>query len=491
MKELFIHGSYLVGAVLFVLGIKRMSRVRTARRGNQLAAVGMLLAVIATVVSMASIGWPWVIAGLLVGGFAGSTFAKRVAMTDMPELVALFNGMGGAASTMVALSTFFRYRLETASALGATWPDGKSFVDGFYSSAGAAMAVTLALSIFIGTLTLTGSIIAFLKLSGKMPGKPIILPARHALNIGLVIAAIVLAFVGLWVVGGAVMTTTCIILLTVVAALLGILLVIPIGGADMPVVISLLNSYSGVAASMAGFVLLSQGAEGSLMLISSGALVGAAGLILTKLMCVAMNRSLLNVLAGGFGDSGGSSSEDNREYENIKSTSPEEVAMLLDGAGSVIVVPGYGLAVAQAQHILAELDDQLTQRGTEVRYAIHPVAGRMPGHMNVLLAEANISYEKLCDLDEINSEFKTCDVAIVVGANDVVNPAATNDPQSPIAGMPILNCHEARQVVVIKRSLSPGYAGIKNELFQYDNATMLFEDAKKAIQDMVKEVKDL
>jgi len=351
--------------------------------------------------------------------------------------------------------------------------------------------IAIGLSILVGMVTLTGSLVAYMKLSGKIPGKPVTLPARHLINIGLGLVVVACVALAGYVVTGGFSVTFLVVVMTVASGILGVLLVIPIGGADMPVVISLLNSYSGIAASMAGFVLLQQpqGSEGAMMLISSGALVGAAGLILTNLMCKAMNRSLLHVLAGGFGDTGGS--DDQSEYKNITSFSAEEAAMLLDGAELVIIVPGYGLAVAQAQHACAELDQVLTDRGTTVKYAIHPVAGRMPGHMNVLLAEANVPYEKLCDLEDINPEFKNCDVAIVVGANDVVNPVALEDPKSAIAGMPILNCFEARNVIVIKRSLSPGYAGIKNTLFEMDNTMMLFSDAKKALTDMVKEVKDL
>jgi NAD(P) transhydrogenase subunit beta len=391
-------------------------------------------------------------------------------MTDMPELVAVFNGLGGAASTFVALSYCV---LEGPLTLDTP------------------TIVSVMLSLLIGTVTLTGSLVAYGKLSGKLPGGSILLPARHVINLALFVG---IGMLGWWIAGsdstGAALTALA--LATLLSAALGILLVIPIGGADMPVVISLLNSYSGLAAAMTGFVLIQTGNDGANMLIISGALVGAAGLILTNIMCKAMNRSLLNVLTGGFGETAGASTGGggNDEYVGVTSTSAEEAAMLLDGAELVIIVPGYGLAVAQAQHVLAELDELLTENGTEVRYAIHPVAGRMPGHMNVLLAEASVAYEKLYDLDEINGEFKNAQVSIVVGANDVVNPVANTDPESPIAGMPVLNVNESQSVIVIKRSLSAGYAGIKNPLFEADNANMLFADAKVAIQDMVKEVKD-
>ncbi|HGY89873.1 MAG TPA: NAD(P)(+) transhydrogenase (Re/Si-specific) subunit beta [Planctomycetes bacterium] len=491
MKEFLIHGSYLLGAALFVLGLKRMSRVRTAEKGNQIAGIGMLLAVVATLAAVAGLNWGIVIAGVIVGGAIGAFLAKKVEMTGMPELVALFNGLGGAGSMFVALSYYVGHRHQEGGAwamiarLPESMQKGLTLADGL----GGTAAVSTILSLLVGGVTLTGSLVAFAKLSGKMKGAPILLPARHAINIGGIVSVLLLGMIACFVTTGGFSTAALIVIVTLISLALGVLLVIPIGGADMPVVISLLNSYSGIAAAMTGFVLLGS-SQGSLMLIVSGALVGAAGIILTGLMCKAMNRSLLHVLAGGFGDTG-SSSAGSSEYTNVRSTSPEEVAMLLDGAPQVIIVPGYGLAVAQAQHAIAELDNLLTARGTTVKYAIHPVAGRMPGHMNVLLAEANVPYEKLVDMDEINPEFKNTAVAIVVGANDVVNPAAIKDPKSPIAGMPILNVFDAQSVIVIKRSLSPGYAGIKNELFEYPNTSMLFSDAKAAIQTISKELKDI
>ncbi|MFT7617268.1 MAG: NAD(P) transhydrogenase subunit beta [Planctomycetota bacterium] len=490
MTDFLIHTSYIIGAGCFILGIKRMSRVRTAQAGNRLAAVGMFLAIVATFIALGNINYTWIIAGLAVGGAIGAVLAKRVEMTSMPELVALFNGLGGAASFFVALSMFVRLRYndfwDVLDKQELTWtisdlPNGGT------------TGISLALTLLVGGLTLSGSVIAFAKLSGKMKGAPIILPARHAITLGCFGALILFGGLSVFWTTGGFITGLLMFMVLALALVLGVLLVIPIGGADMPVVISLLNSYSGIAASMTGFILISspKGSEGALMLIVCGALVGAAGIILTNLMCKAMNRSLLSVLLGGFGDTGGSGSGDNSEYENVTSFSAEEAAMLLDGAPSVIIVPGYGLAVAQAQHAIAELDALLEKNGTEVKYAVHPVAGRMPGHMNVLLAEANIPYEKLYDMDDINGEFKNTAVSIVVGANDVVNPAANNDPTSPIAGMPILNVHESQNVIVIKRSLSPGYAGIKNGLFEYPNTMMIFADAKKAVQEMVKELKDL
>jgi len=347
-------------------------------------------------------------------------------------------------------------------------------------------AVTVVLSIFIGALTLSGSVVAFLKLSGRIGGKPVLLPGRHVANALLTLGAL---GVGGWMafaLTAPAEISTAVITIGAVSLVLGVMLVIPIGGADMPVVISLLNSYSGIAAAMTGFVLNQN------LLIIAGALVGSSGLILTRIMCVAMNRTLANVIFGGFGadqTTGGGGGSD--EYTNVRSGSAEDAALILESAESVIFAPGYGLAVAQAQHTVRELADLLEKNGAEVRYAIHPVAGRMPGHMNVLLAEADVPYEKLVEMDRINPEFKQTDVVIVVGGNDVVNPAALNDPTSPIAGMPILEVYHAKSVMMIKRSLSPGFAGIKNELFEYDNTMMVFGDAKQVLQEMVAEMKGL
>ncbi|MBC7172241.1 MAG: NAD(P)(+) transhydrogenase (Re/Si-specific) subunit beta [Polyangiaceae bacterium] len=466
---------YIVSTMFFVFGLKRLTKVKTARQGNFLSGVGMLLAVIGSLLELGLVDYRWIAGGLVVGASIGAMFAIRVAMTEMPELVALLNGLGGTASALVGLSVIWSRVIE----LGSTQT--------LAASLNAADAVTIALSILIGALTLTGSVIALMKLKGTLKnGQPILLPARHALNGMLVIGIVGLgAAQGFMTTGSDLVTVT--LVLTGVAALLGILLVIPIGGADMPVVVSLLNSYSGIAAAMAGFVV------GNPLLIVAGATVGAAGIIHTKIMCVAMNRSLLNVLVGGFGvdESGGGGGGGKTEYTNVRSTGAEEAALMLESAATTIFVPGYGLAVAQAQHIVRELADEITRRGGKVSYAIHPVAGRMPGHMNVLLAEADVPYEQLIEMDQINSEFKNTDVVIVVGANDVVNPVAAKDPSSPIYGMPILNAHEARSVFVIKRSLGAGYAGIKNELFEYPNTMMLFGDAKGMLQDIVKELKAL
>jgi len=393
-------------------------------------------------------------------------------MTAMPQMVAIFNGFGGGASVLVALA--YVYEPDALHRLAGTMGGGM----------GGDTAVSLMLSLIIGGITFSGSLIAWAKLQEVMTGSPILFKGQNLINLLLALAMLTTAG---WAAFGAVgpdyILLLCIIL-SLFALVMGVLLVIPIGGADMPVVISLLNSYSGLAACATGFVL-----QNSLLIIS-GSLVGASGLILTNIMCKAMNRSLANVLFGGFGavaTTGGGKSE----YVNVKSADPEEAAMLMETAELVIVVPGYGLAVAQAQHICKELGDELEKNGTKVLYAVHPVAGRMPGHMNVLLAEAQVPYEKLVEMDQINPEFKNADIALIVGANDVVNPAAINDPKSPIAGMPILNVHEARSVMMIKRSLSPGFAGIKNELFEYPNTMMLFGDAKGMLTKIKQEVVEL
>jgi NAD(P) transhydrogenase subunit beta len=473
IQSTVVPAMYLLSTVLFIFGIKRLSKVKTARRGNALAAVGMLLAIIGALLELGVVDYRWIAGGMAIGTIIGLLFAIRVQMTSMPEMVALFNGFGGIASALVATSIYWDLVVQRA-------PAGR-----VYEALGTDEAVTVMLSILIGGITFTGSLIALLKLQGKLKkGQPILLPARHYITFGLLFASFALG--GLAVAAAAPDSVMWVLALGGVSLILGILLTIPIGGADMPVVVSLLNSYSGVAASMAGFVV------GNPVLIIAGAMVGAAGLILTQIMCVAMNRSLLNVLVGGFGvtdGAGGGGGSD--EYTSVTSCGAEETAMLLENAESVIIVPGYGLAVAQAQHAVRELADMLKARGTKVTYGIHPVAGRMPGHMNVLLAEADVPYEELLEMDVINPEFKNTDVVIILGANDVVNPAATKDPSSPIAGMPILNAHEARSVFVVKRSLSPGYAGIKNELFEYDNTMMVFGDAKKVLQDLIGEVKDL
>ena len=465
---------YLVATALFIFGVKNLSKVRTARRGNGLASLGMLIGVVTTLLIYTDVSWGLIAAGLLVGGAVGAWLARTVEMTAMPEMVGLFNGFGGFASLLVALSVFWGEYLSQAghlpafrmAALGG--PLGPTI-----------WVVAVLLSVLVGGVTLSGSLVAVGKLSGKISGAPN-LKAVRLIGIGSALLALYFGYLsGFSAAGG--LAAMWLLFLAAVAFALGAALVIPIGGADMPVVISLLNSYSGIAAAMAGFVVNNS------LLITAGALVGASGLILTNLMCKAMNRSLLNVLIGGFGADTGTTEKS--EYENVKSASPEEAAMILESAGSVIFVPGYGMAVAQAQHVVKELGDELEKRGATVRYAIHPVAGRMPGHMNVLLAESDVPYEQLFELDDINSDFRNTDVSIVVGANDVVNPAAIDDPQSPIAGMPILNVHESGTALVVKRSLSPGYAGIKNPLFERANTLMCFGDGKAFLTEVVNELK--
>ncbi|MCZ7582330.1 MAG: NAD(P)(+) transhydrogenase (Re/Si-specific) subunit beta [Deltaproteobacteria bacterium] len=476
--QTLIHVLYMLASVLFIFGLKRMSKIKTSAQGNGMAALAMLIAIAATLMDLVSQGkieWPFIIAGIVVGSAIGAWYALTVQMTQMPQMVGLFNGFGGLSSFLVGFSFFWENMIAhhggetTAVALGAD------------------QAVTIALSIFVGGITFSGSLVAYAKLEGsilgkKVPDQPVLLPGRHVLNVALFLGAILVGWALAFLVQGSFVHFLTILVLSVIALAMGITLVIAIGGADMPVVISLLNSYSGIAASMTGFVIQNN------LLIISGALVGSAGLILTNIMCKAMNRSLANVIFGGFGAvaaTGGGK----EGYTNVKSTGPEELAMILDAATKVIFVPGYGLAVAQAQHACRELGDMLEKKGVEVSYAIHPVAGRMPGHMNVLLAEANVPYDKLFEMDQINAEFKTTDVAIILGANDVVNPAALHDKNSPIYGMPILNVHEARTVVVVKRSLGAGFAGIRNELFDADNSLMFFSDAKKALTDVIEELK--
>ena len=462
---------YLASAVLFILGLKGLTKVRSARRGNAIAALAMLVAIVATLLDLGTFDLRWILIGLTAGALVGLVAAMKVEMTAMPEMVALFNGCGGGASALVAAAIFWVDIIEPGQ-------PGTLF-----ESLGAAGSITGFLSIWIGAVTLSGSVVAFLKLSGRLKGRPGWLRPRNVVNGLFALAAL---GAGTWVAflaDGATELETATVALAAVSLVGGWLLVHPIGGADMPVVISLLNSLSGVAAAATGFVL------GNNVLIIAGSLVGASGLILTQIMCRAMNRTLLNVLFADFGDeaAGGGSSE----YENVRSFSPEEAALVLEAAERVSIVPGYGLAVAQAQHAARALADLLQARGCEVTYAIHPVAGRMPGHMNVLLAEADVPYEQLIEMDQANPEFKRTDVVLVLGANDVVNPAAETDRGSPIFGMPILHVADAGTVIVVKRSLSPGYAGIKNELFEHDNTMMIFKDAKEALQELLAELKEL
>jgi NAD(P) transhydrogenase subunit beta len=462
--------AYLLASVLFIFGIKGMTHPRTAVRGNGMSAVAMLIAVIVTVTQpgFGGIGWIWVIAGLAIGGVIGLVMAVRIQMTQMPQLVALFNGFGGGASIFVAWAETMNFNTDTP-----------------LQTTVAAAAAGL-----IGTVTLTGSLVAFAKLEEiKQFKKPHVLPAHQLINGGLFLGALVFAIL-LATTPSGYMSPLLFLLLVGLALVLGYTLVAPIGGADMPVVIALLNSYSGLAAAATGFVIAaSQPASGN-MLIIAGSLVGASGLILTSIMCKAMNRSLTNVLFGKIDASAAGSTADEVYEGKIKATSADEIAMMLDGAQRVVVVPGYGMAVAQAQHAVRDLFNLLESRGVNVEFAIHPVAGRMPGHMNVLLAEVDVPYDKLVEADNINPTMETVDLAIVLGANDVVNPDARKS-DSPIAGMPIVDVDKARTVIVIKRSLSPGFAGIPNPLFANENTLMYFGDGKKTVTDLIGALKDV
>lgn len=454
--------AYLIASVLFIIGIKYLGKTKDARKGNVISAVGMVIAIAATLFTLEVLTLLEIGIAILVGSAIGLYYAQKVAMTKIPEMVALFNGFGGLASFAVALSDYYFKR------------------DTDLASLDAINLTSILVSILIGAVTFTGSIVAYLKLDGKVSGQPITFKGQHLFNLLLLIAFIaasVLVFLDP-------SQVNYIVILVVISLLLGILTVIPIGGADMPVVISLLNSYSGMAACATGFILSNN------VLIVAGSLVGASGIILTQIMCKAMNRSLVNVLLGGFGQTVAAGGADGPVVV-VKEIGVEETAMLFDSASSVIVVPGYGMAVAQAQHVIRELMEQCEKRNINFRFAIHPVAGRMPGHMNVLLAEANISYDKLIEMDDINEDFSNTDLVFVVGANDVVNPAARTNPQSPIFGMPILNADKARTVIVSKRSMGKGYAGVENELFGYPNCLMLFGDAKQTITKVVSEMKDM
>jgi NAD(P) transhydrogenase subunit beta len=451
---------YILASILFIVGLKRLAHPSTARTGNRLAAVAMLMAIVVTLIDRDIVRIEWIIVGVVIGALVGAVFARRVQMTAMPQMVAIFNGLGGAASAVVASAELIEHG-DTINSVS---------------------SVTIMAGTIIGAVTLTGSFIAFGKLQGFVATRPVLIPARNYVNAVLLVGAIVLA-------GFLVYEPDNLALFAVMGVLalaLGILIVIPIGGADMPVVVALLNSYSGIAAAATGFVLNNN------MLIIAGSLVGASGIILTQIMTKAMNRSLANVMLGGFGavaTAGGAKGA--VEQRPVRSVTAEDVAMVLSYARSVVFVPGYGLAVAQAQHAVRELADVLKGRGVTVKYAVHPVAGRMPGHMNVLLAEANVPYDELKDLDEINSEFDRTDVSIVIGANDVTNPIARTDPSSPIFGMPILNVDASNAVVVLKRSMASGFAGVDNELFYLDKTMMFFGDARASVESLIREVKAL
>lgn len=469
-KEILII-AYLIASILFIFGIKDLGKVKTARRGNLFAALGMLLAVVVTLLDQNIISYELIIAGVAIGALIGVILALKIQMTGMPQMVALLNGFGGIASLLVATAEYM------------------SSYDPMVH-----VSISIFLSVLIGGVTFTGSLIAFGKLQGVVTEKSVMFPGQHLLNALLILVSLTLGVLislgtavqsdALNAIGLSALSGDGVVYVLIgIALVLGVLLVIPIGGADMPVVISLLNSYSGIAAATTGFVL------GNTVLIITGSLVGASGIILTQIMCKSMNRSLMNVLLGGFGNTPAAAATGDGKEIVVKEIGVEEAAMVFESARSVIVVPGYGMAVAQAQHVVRELGEMLEKRGAEVRYAIHPVAGRMPGHMNVLLAEANVPYEKLLEMDQINDDFSNTDVALVIGANDVTNPAARHNEASPIYGMPILNVDKSQTVVVIKRSLRPGYAGIDNELYGYPNTLMYLGDAKDAIAKLITEIK--
>ncbi len=457
--------AYLAAGVFFILALRGLSSPATSRTGNRFGMIGMLIAVVTTLVTHDIANIVEILIAIAVGGMIGLFIARRIAMTAMPELVAAFHSLVGLAAVLVGWAAYLN-----PSAFGLN----------IGQEIGTVSKVEMGLGIAIGAITFSGSVIAFAKLSGRMSGSPILLPARHIINLGTLAAIIVL--IGLFSLTGHTETLPLIIALTVLAFLIGFLLIIPIGGADMPVVVSMLNSYSGWAAAAMGFTL------GNTAMIITGALVGSSGAILSYIMCRAMNRSFISVIAGGFGadDSAGAGGEA-KEQRPYKQGSAADAAFMLEQAEKVIIIPGYGMAVAQAQHALREMADMLEEKGVEVKYAIHPVAGRMPGHMNVLLAEAQVPYENVFELEDINSEFAQADVAFIIGANDVVNPAAKTDKSSPIYGMPVFDVDKAKQVFFIKRSMGGvGYAGVDNDVFYMDQTMMLLSDAKKMVEEIVK-----
>ena len=461
--------AYIVSGVLFILALRGLSSPVTSRRGNNLGMVGMAIAVGVTLLTLLSQGLldtvtlGLILGGVAVGGTVGAVIARRVAMTSMPQLVAAFHSLVGLAACLVAVAAIY-----TPAAYGILGEDGRVHTQSL---------IELAVGLAIGAITFTGSVIAFAKLNGNMSGASILLPARHMINILLAAAIVALVIVLVMSGGQAIWAFWGIFALALV---IGITLIIPIGGADMPVVVSMLNSYSGWAAAALGFTL-----ENTTLIIT-GALVGSSGAILSYIMCKGMNRSFISVILGGFGADVAAGPAGAAETRPVKQGSADDAAFIMKNASKVIIVPGYGMAVSQAQHALREMADKLKEEGVEVKYAIHPVAGRMPGHMNVLLAEANVPYDEVFELEDINSEFSTADVAFVIGANDVTNPAAKTDPTSAIFGMPILDVEKARTVLFIKRGMSSGYAGVENELFFRDNTMMLFGDAKKMVEGIVK-----
>ena len=455
--------AYLVASVLFILALRGLSSPVTSRRGNLLGMIGMALAILTTIASPEVTSYGWILAGLAIGGVIGIVTAMRIQMTAMPQLVAAFHSLVGLAAVMVAAAAFYH-----PESFGITDAAGQLKLGS---------RIEMSLGIVIGAITFSGSLIAFGKLQGILSGNPVVFPGQHLLN--LVLAIVIVALIVMFARD---VSETWFWAMTALAFLIGFLIIIPIGGADMPVVVSMLNSYSGWAAAGIGFTL-----ENTALIIV-GALVGSSGAILSYIMCKGMNRSFFNVILGGFGgeDAGGAAAQ--RSDKPVKSGSAEDAAFIMRNASKVIIVPGYGMAVAQAQHALREMYEFLKEEGGEGKFAIHPVAGRMPGHMNVLLAEAQVPYDDVYELEEINSEFQSADVAFVIGANDVTNPAARDDPQSPIYGMPILEVDKAGTVLFVKRSLSPGYAGIDNELFYADNTMMLFADAKALCEEIVRVV---
>ena len=456
--------AYLVAGVFFILALRGLSSPATSRTGNRFGMIGMAVAVVTTLVTHDIANIVEILIAIAIGAVIGLVIARRIAMTAMPELVAAFHSLVGLAAVLVGWAAYLN-------------PGAFDLLVG--NSIGAVSKVEMGLGIAIGAITFSGSVIAFAKLSGRMSGSPILLPARHVINLGTLAAIIVLT--ALFAMAGPAETMPLIIALTVLAFVIGFLLIIPIGGADMPVVVSMLNSYSGWAAAAMGFTL------GNTAMIITGALVGSSGAILSYIMCRAMNRSFISVIAGGFGaddSAGGGEAKEQRPY---KQGSAADAAFMLEQAEKVIIIPGYGMAVAQAQHALREMADMLEEKGVEVKYAIHPVAGRMPGHMNVLLAEAQVPYENVFELEDINSEFAQADVAFIIGANDVVNPAAKTDKSSPIYGMPVFDVDKAKQVFFIKRSMGGvGYAGVDNDVFYMDQTMMLLSDAKKMVEEIVK-----
>ena len=459
--------AYLSAGVLFILALRGLSSPSSSRAGNRFGMLGMLIAVGTTLITHDIANIVEIGIAIFLGGIVGFTIARRIAMTAMPELVAAFHSLVGMAAVLVGLAAWLN-----PEAFGITDAVGQIFV---------ASRIELGLGIAIGAITFSGSVIAFLKLSGRMSGAPILLPLRHVINLGTLLAIIGLVAAYAMSGAGGAGEGMLVVWVTVLAFLIGFLLIIPIGGADMPVVVSMLNSYSGWAAAAMGFTL------GNTAMIITGALVGSSGAILSYIMCRAMNRSFISVIAGGFGAEDGATSSGGGEQRPYKQGSAEDAAFMLEQAEKVIVIPGYGMAVAQAQHALREMCDLLEEKGVEVKFAIHPVAGRMPGHMNVLLAEAAVPYDKVFELEDINSEFAQCDVAFIIGANDVVNPAAKTDKSSPIYGMPVFDVEKAKQVFFIKRSMGGvGYAGVDNDVFYMDQTMMLLSDAKKMVEEIVK-----